>query len=633
MALITLSDVDLAFGHVPLLAKANFTLETNERIALIGRNGTGKSSLLKILTGFEKPDDGVIQLQQSLRRAYVPQEPVFDLESTVFEAVSEGVGEARDVRARYEAHAPGDDLDALQTRLEALNGWNWEQRVDEALQRLNLPPDASINTLSGGMQKRVALAQALVASPDVLLLDEPTNHLDLDGIFWLQELLNTFGGSVVLVTHDRAFLDAVATRVVELDRGTLRSYPGNYAAYEATKADEMNAESLASGRADKLLAQEEVWVRKGVEARRTRSVGRVKRLEALRSQRAARRDSIGKVKLNLDAGERSGKLVAELTDVRKTYPSSSGDKVIVKDFTATILRGDKVGLIGANGAGKTTLLKLILGEIEPDGGVVKLGTNLQVAYFDQMRGELDLEATLADTITPSSEWVEIGGQRKHVMSYLTDFLFSPARANSPVKTLSGGERNRLLLARLFAKPANVLVLDEPTNDLDIETLELLEELLQTYSGTVFLVSHDRRFLDNVVTSTIVSEGAGIWREYEGGVEDWLQQSKRSAAAAGKGASASAAATKAVVAAATPTAPPAAATPKRKLSYKEQRELDGLPAQIQALEAEQETLSTLMNSPKFHAEGAARMAEVHARHAAIETTLMGCLERWELLSAR
>ena len=634
MALITLSDVDLAYGHVALLAKANFSLDVGERIALIGRNGTGKSSLLKILTGSEKPDDGLVQMQQGLRRAYVPQEPVFELDVTVFEAVSEGVGEARDLRARYEAHAPGDDLDALQTRIEALDGWTWEQRVDEALQRLNLPPDAPIDTLSGGMQKRVALAQALVAAPDVLLLDEPTNHLDLDGIFWLQELLNGFGGSVMLVTHDRAFLDAVATRVVELDRGVLRSYPGNYAAYEFTKADELNAESLASGRADKMLAQEEVWVRKGVEARRTRSVGRVKRLEALRTQRAARRDQIGKVKLSLDSGERSGKLVAELIDVGKTYPSSNGDKIIVKNFTATILRGDKVGLIGPNGAGKTTLLKLILGELPPDRGSVKLGTNLQVAYFDQMRGELDLESTLADTITPSSEWVEIGGQRKHVMSYLTDFLFSPARANSPVKTLSGGERNRLLLARLFAKPANVLVLDEPTNDLDIETLELLEELLQTYSGTVFLVSHDRRFLDNVVTSTIVAEGGGVWREYEGGVEDWLQQSRRASAnGSGKAATAAPSAAGSVAGSKSSATPTSAAPTKRKLSYKEQRELDALPTRIQALETEQQTLTTTMNDAGFHTQPTARITDVHARHGAIEVELMQCLERWELLSAR
>jgi ABC transport system ATP-binding/permease protein len=646
MALITLSNIDLAFGHVALLDKAQFSLDSNERIALIGRNGTGKSSLLKILAGLEKPDDGVVQMQQNLRRAYVPQEPLFEADATVFEAVSEGVAEARDLRERYESHtygednhaASGDELDALQSRIEALDGWTWEQRVDEALQRLNLAPEAHLGTLSGGMQKRVALAQALVAAPDVLLLDEPTNHLDLDGIFWLQELLKSFGGSVVLVTHDRAFLDAVATRVLELDRGTLRSYPGSYAAYEFVKNEELHSESLASARADKLLAQEEVWVRKGVEARRTRSVGRIKRLEVLRAQRSARRDTIGKVTLNLDAGVRSGKLVAELENVSKSFPSAtspSGVKNVVRNFTGTILRGDKVGLIGPNGAGKTTLLKLILGELAPDSGTVKLGTKIDVAYFDQMRGELDLEATLADTITPSSEWVEIGGQRKHVMSYLSDFLFSPARANSPVKTLSGGERNRLLLARLFAKPANVLVLDEPTNDLDIETLELLEELLQTYSGTVFLVSHDRRFLDNVVTSTIVAEvsqGPGVWREYEGGVEDWLQQSKR----AGTLGAAVATAPTASPAASKASAPPPPAEPKaakRKLSFKEQRELDTLPAHIQTLEAEQSELTTLMSGPKLYTETPERVADVHARHAAIESELLACLDRWAVLEGR
>ncbi len=409
--------------------------------------------------------------------------------------------------------------------IEALDGWTWEQRVDETLERLALPRDALIGSLSGGTIKRVALAQALVARPDLLLLDEPTNHLDLEGILWLQGLLIDFGGAVVFVTHDRAFLDAVATRIVELDRGVLRSYPGRYAAYEAVKADQMNAQALAFARQDKLLAQEEVWVRKGVEARRTRSVGRVARLEALRSQRAARRDQIGSVRLALDAGARGGKLVAELEGVGKSF----GDKVVLHDVNTTILRGDRVGILGPNGSGKTTLLKIILGDLEPDRGSVRRGTNLQVAYFDQMREALDLDATLADTISPGSEFVEIGTQRKHVMSYLGDFLFAPERARSPVSTLSGGERNRLLLARLFARPANVLVLDEPTNDLDIDTLELLEELLQTYPGTVFLVSHDRRFVDNVVTSTIVSQGQGRWREYEGGVDDWLRQAARASA--------------------------------------------------------------------------------------------------------
>ena len=555
------------------------------------------------------------------------QEPQFDPVGTVFDAVSLGLQEARELRARFEAHAPGDDLDAIQTRLEALDGWTWEQRVDEALQRLKLPPQATLGGVSGGMRKRVALAQALVTAPDLLLLDEPTNHLDLDGIFWLQELLNGFGGAVVFVTHDRSFLDAVATRIVELDRGVLRSYPGNFAAFETVKAEELHAQSLAFARADKLLAQEEVWVRKGVEARRTRSVGRVQRLEALRAQRAARREQLGAVRLGLDAGERSGKLVAELEGVSKAY----GDRTVVRDLSTTILRGDKIGFIGPNGAGKTTLLKLILGEIEPDAGSVRRGTNLQVAYFDQMREALDLGATLADTISPGSEFVEVAGQRKHVMSYLGDFLFAPQRAMSPVSTLSGGERNRLLLARLFARPANLLVLDEPTNDLDIETLELLEELLQTYRGTVFLVSHDRRFVDNVVTSTLVAEGEGRWREYEGGIQDWLDQSKRAGELARAGQAPRDLAERPVRA--SPRGAVDEASSRRKLSYKEQRELEALPARIEALEAEQAQLAEAMAGTELYREGPERIATVHARHAAIEEELMTCLERWQALEKR
>ena len=516
MALITLTDAHLAYGHVPLLDGTGMSLEGGERVALIGRNGAGKSSLLKILAGLERPDDGLLQVQTDLRRVYVPQEPSFQPGVTVFDAVADGVAEARALRARYEAHEPGDDLDALQTRLEALGGWTWEQRVATSLQRLHLDADARVDALSGGTKKRVALAQALVAQPDVLLLDEPTNHLDIDAIEWLQELLNDWQGALVLISHDRAFIDAVATRIVELDRGLLRSYPGRFSAYEATKARELEDEALANARADKLLAQEEVWIRKGVEARRTRSVGRVARLKRLREQRAARLEQLGQVRLELDAGLPPGKIVAELKDVSMRF-AADGPPLIDR-FSTTILRGDKVGLIGPNGSGKTTLLKLILGALEPTSGSVRRGTKLQVAYFDQMRAALKLDATLADTISPGSEWIEIGGQRKHVMSYLGDFLFAPERANSPVRTLSGGERNRLLLARLFALPANVLVLDEPTNDLDIDTLELLEELLQGYDGTVFLVSHDRRFLDNVVTSTIAWEGdpvfggpASTWR--------------------------------------------------------------------------------------------------------------------------
>ncbi len=633
MALLTLTNAHLAFGHVPLLDGTDFALETGERVALIGRNGTGKSSLLKILAGQDKPDDGVLQVQSGVRRVYVAQEPVFKAGASVFDAVAEGVAEARVLRERYEAHAAGEDLDALQTRLEALGGWTWEQRVTESLQRLQLDAAAAVDALSGGTKKRVALAQALVAAPDVLLLDEPTNHLDIDAIEWLQDLLRGWRGALVLISHDRAFIDAVATRIVELDRGQLRSYPGGFAAFQAAKERELENEALAAARADKLLAQEEVWIRKGVEARRTRSVGRVARLMQLREQRAHRRDELGQVRLELDAGLPPGKIVAELEDVSMRY----GERTLIDRFSATLLRGDKIGLIGPNGCGKTTLLKLILGELQPTSGRIRQGSKLKVAYFDQMRVALDLDATLVDTISPGSEWIEIGQEpklvRKHVMSYLGDFLFSPERANSPVRTLSGGERNRVLLARLFALPANVLVLDEPTNDLDIDTLDLLEELLQGYGGTVFLVSHDRRFLDNVVTSTIAWEGdpafggrPGLWREYEGGYEDWKLQRARARALA--------------EAAAPPAAPkPAApaverAQPARsKLSYKEQRELDTLPARIEALEAEQKILAERLASNDLYVTEPQAVPALQARHELIEVELLEALERWELLASR
>ncbi|MBT9487268.1 MAG: ATP-binding cassette domain-containing protein [Rubrivivax sp.] len=654
MALLSISNAHLAYGHVPLLDGTDLSLEAGERIALIGRNGAGKSSLMKVLAGLEKLDDGLLQQQGGLRRIYVAQEPLFADGANVFDAVAEGVAEARALRERYEAHAPEDDLDALQTRLEALDGWTWEQRVDTALQRLGLDPAVAVSALSGGMKKRVALARALVAAPDVLLLDEPTNHLDIDAIEWLQGLLNDWRGALLLVSHDRAFIDAVATRIVELDRGLLRSYPGAFTAYEATKARELEDEALANARADKLLAQEEVWIRKGVEARRTRSVGRVARLQTLRAQRQARRDQLGQVRLSVDAGLPTGKIVAELKEVSMRFPgppgladaspppeggeparewpvAGSGDRTLIDHFSATILRGDKVGLIGPNGTGKTTLLKLILGELAPTGGSVRQGTKLQVAYFDQMRAGLDLEATLVDTISPGSEWVEVGGGRKHVMSYLTDFLFSPERANSPVRTLSGGERNRLLLARLFALPANVLVLDEPTNDLDIDTLDLLEELLGSYAGTVFLVSHDRRFLDNVVTSTIAWEGdpafggrPGLWREYEGGYEEWKRQRSRSRVAV---------AAPAPAPSTVATAPASKPATKAKLSYKEQRELDALPARIEALESEQASIGATLAGTEVYQKEPQRVALLQARHAAIEAELLTALERWELLGAR
>ena len=652
MALITLLDAQLAFGHVALLDHADFSLETQERVGLIGRNGAGKSSLLKILAGMERPDDGTVQVQGNTRIAYVAQEPVLDADATVFVAVSAGL--ARVVALIDEYSQGHGDLDAMQSEIEALDGWNWEQRVTETLHRLHLDPEATVRTLSGGTKKRVALAQALVAQPDVLLLDEPTNHLDLDSIEWLEGLLVEFKGSIITITHDRAFLDRVATRIVELDRGRLLSYPGNFAAYLTQKEEQLAQEAVINARFDKLLAQEEVWIRKGVEARRTRAQGRITRLDRLRASREARRETLGSVNMDVASGAASGKLVAELTHISKSF----GERVIVRDFSATILRGDKVGLLGPNGAGKTTLLKLILGELAPDPapanapppepghsrwGTVRQGANVQVAYFDQMRNALDLDATLEDFISPGSEWIEIGRERKHVKSYLGDFLFSPARANSPVRSLSGGERNRLLLARLFARPANVLVLDEPTNDLDIDTLELLEDLLQSYDGTVFLVSHDRTFLDNVVTSTIACEGEGRWREYEGGVTDWLTQSARATELAKskgqKGAQPfnygrDQLSKKELANASAPVSPaPVSPPPKaRKLSFKEQRELDGLPERIAALEAEQPNIAAELADGTLYATDNARALGLAARSARIDDELLAALERWETLGA-
>jgi ATP-binding cassette subfamily F protein uup len=637
VALITLTEGKLAFGHVPLLDRTAFSLESGERIGLIGRNGTGKSSLLKILAGLEKLDDGLLQYQQNLRIAYVAQEPILHTEHTVFEAAAEGLAQVKALREEYEALSEGEwdesnheRLDQLQSQLDAQGGWNWEQRVSESLDRLHLDANQTIGQLSGGTKKRVALAQALVTMPDVLLLDEPTNHLDLDSIQWLEELLNAYTGAIIFITHDRAFLDHVATRIVELDRGILRSYPGNYSSYEKVKEQELNAESLANARADKLLAQEEVWVRKGVEARRTRSVGRIARLEKLRTLRAQRRNAMGQIKLAISSGDRSGKIVADLQNVSKSY-----QKPIVQNFTATILRGDKVGLLGPNGAGKTTLLKLILGVIQPDSGIATMGTRIEVAYFDQMREGLNLEATLEDFISPGSEWIEINGNRKHVKSYLGDFLFAPERTNSPISTLSGGERNRLLLARLFARPANVLVLDEPTNDLDIDTLDLLEQLLQDYAGTVFLVSHDRTFLDNVVTSMIAYEGDGKWQEYEGGYEDYRIQKKRfdaltqanTASTVNKTASKE---DKKSESKSESKSEVKQSVTKSKLSNKEKAELDKLPNQIEQLEKKQLVLSEQLANPEIYKGDAHLIVTLKNELTQIEDQMARSMKRWEEL---
>ena len=647
MPVISLDRACLAYGHVALLDHAAMQIDAGERVGLIGRNGSGKSSLLKALAGLGALDDGEVWREPGLSIAYVPQEPEFASHDTVFEAVAAGLGDVARVLAEYHevTHKVGagdtadmDRMHELQTQLEANDGWRLSSRVEQAISRLALDGDARVDALSGGGKKRVALARALVAEPQLLLLDEPTNHLDVDGILWLEDLLRGYAGAIMVITHDRVFLDGVATRIVELDRGNLVSFPGSFAAYQERKEFMLNEEALANARADKMLAQEEVWIRKGVEARRTRSVGRVQRLEHLRAARAARRDQLGKVEFKVVRGDASGKLVAELEDVSKRFVTDAGAKTVVKDFSCRIQRGDKVGLIGANGTGKTTLLRLILGELAADAGKVQLGSKIEVAYFDQFRTQLDPEAPLCEVISPGSDYVEIGGAKKHVIGYLEDFLFAPQRARSPVKSLSGGERNRLLLARLFARPANVLELDEPTNDLDIETLELLEALLQDYSGTVFLVSHDRAFLDNVVTQTIASEGGGQWKEYVGGYSDWLRQRPAGGAARFDATGGVAAVTGQKVpggtqsAGAGDTAKPKPAE-RKKLGFKEQRELEQLPARIAALEAEQAALQGRMGDPAFYQEPAETQRHVQERLAAVDAEIDAALSRWESLEAK
>jgi len=634
MPLMTLSRARLAFGHHPLLQDAEFQVDARERIGLIGRNGTGKSSLLRVLAGLTDLDGGDAWIAPGSRIACVVQEPAFDAELSVFDTVALGLGTEGRLLTDYH-HAisdleagGGDDLrlalvDSLQSRLDDSGGWTLSHRVDTILSKLELAPDRRVGDLSGGWQKRVALAQALVGLPDVLLLDEPTNHLDFTAIAWLEHLLQNFEGAVVCVTHDRRFLDTVATRIVELDRGRLLSFPGNFAAYQERKAKQLEDEAVVNAKADKFLAQEEAWIRQGVEARRTRNEGRVLRLEALRRERTARRDRLGRVNLQLSAGERSGQLVAELVDVSKDF----GGGPIIRDFSTRVIRGDRIGLIGPNGAGKSTLLRLILGEIEPDRGTVRRGTNLQVAYYDQLREQLDPSATLVDTINPGAEFVEIGGKRMHVITYLGDFLFPPERARSPVSSLSGGERNRLLLARLFAQPANVLVLDEPTNDLDIDTLELLEALLQDFSGTLFLVSHDRAFLDNVVTQTIAFEGNGSLREYAGGFSDWMDYKAR------RNAQKDADTQRAAPAAGPVVAARPARTSAQRLNFNEQRELAALPGRIEALETQTGGLRERFADPDVYREGAPAIKALQDQLASGEAELSAAYARWEALEAR
>ena len=631
MTILAVENASFAVGHVPLLDKTSFQLNQGEKVGLIGRNGAGKSSFLKILAGVQKLDDGQLIIQNGLKIVYVPQESVFDDETSVFEVVSEGLGSLRDVLRQYHHvshqlesnHSDNliQQLNELQNQIEAQNGWSVDAAIKQTISELGLPENELIGNLSGGQKKRVALAQAWVQKPDILLLDEPTNHLDIDAIIWLENLLRAFSGSMVVITHDRRFLDNISNRIVELDRGVLRSYDGSFSQYSEKKAQELAVEAEHNRLFDKFHAQEEAWIRKGIEARRTRNEGRVRRLEELRRQRAARRERVGQVNFKLNTGEKSGKIIAELEHASFAY----GDKVIMNQFSTIIQRGDKIGLIGANGIGKTTFLKLILGELQPTYGKIRLGSKQEVAYFDQFRSQLNENDTVFYTLGQGNDFVEVGGKKKHVMSYLEDFLFHPARAQSPVSSLSGGERNRLLLAKLFTRPANILVLDEPTNDLDIETQELLEELLRDYAGTVFLVSHDRMFLDNVITQSIVFEGNGCLKEYIGGYEDYMDAKRREeklqAANMPKNV---------VVDEVVKEKPKANRTVK--LSYKEQRELDALPDEIAALETEQTALAEQLSDPEIFKDYE-KAGSLQSRSEEIEMLLLEKLERWEVLEAK
>ncbi|PJK08550.1 ABC transporter ATP-binding protein [Lysobacteraceae bacterium NML08-0793] len=625
MPLITLNDVDFSIGGPLLLEKVDFSIEAGERIALIGRNGAGKSTLLKLIEGQIKPDDGDIRRESGVRIARLEQEVPQDACGDVFDVVAQGLGELGALLAEHHhlTHAEVLDEGALakvQAAIEAQGGWSLERRVNDTLQRLGLAGDADFARLSGGMKRRVLLARALVSAPDLLLLDEPTNHLDIEAIDWLEGFLKQWPGALLFITHDRRFLKQLATRIVEIDRGELTSWPGDWDNYLRRREERLNAERQENARFDKLLAEEEIWIRQGIKARRTRDEGRVRRLKEMRRERAARRELQGKVQMEVANAGASGKKVIQAKNLNFAH----GDQRLVRDFSTTLLRGDRIGLIGPNGSGKSTLLKLLLGELAADSGEVQLGTQLQVAYFDQYRATLREDWNAMENVAEGSDTVEIGGRKKHVLGYLQDFLFTPERARAPITRLSGGERNRLLLAKLFARPSNLLVMDEPTNDLDVETLELLEELLADYPGTLILVSHDRDFLDNVVTSTLVMEGDGQIGEYVGGYSDWLRQRPQAASSVPEKPAAS-----------KPTEKPAEkpATSKKKLSYKDARELEALPSRIEALEAQIAEHSARMNDPGYFQRDA---AQVQADNTALETAqaeLDAAYARWEELDAQ
>ncbi len=630
MPLITLKNIQLSYGSAPLLDGLDLVIDKGERICLLGRNGAGKSTLMKVLLGELTPDEGERVVTSGVKLARLIQEVPVGMAGSVFDVVADGIGQLADKIKTYHqvSHqlAEGGDeslLDKLakaQHELEAADGWQLEQRVETVISRLDLDPDAEFGELSGGLKRRVLLAQALVTGPDLLLLDEPTNHLDIAAIDWMEEFLLNYPGAILFVTHDRAFLRRLATRILELDRGSLTDWPGDYANFLRRKEERLNAEALANERFDKKLAQEEVWIRQGIKARRTRNEGRVRALKAMRESRRQRREQTGKVKMELASGERSGKLVVEVEGISYAW---DGEPVI-RDFTTTILRGDRVGIIGPNGSGKTTLLNLLLGKLQPDRGRVKLGTQLQVAYFDQLRSQLDEERSVQDNVAGGSDKVEIGGRSKHIIGYLQDFLFTPERARSPVKALSGGERNRLLLAKLFTKPANVLVLDEPTNDLDVETLELLEELLADYPGTLLLVSHDREFLDNAVTSCLVFEGEAKVGEYVGGYSDWEAHAQARAASVSKSATQSQREIK--------SAPDKPKKKREKLSYKDQRELDGLPKLIEGLEQTLSELQNQLSDPDLYRTQGEQVAALQQQMSGVQEQLDQAYERWESLES-
>ena len=630
MTLLKLTEVSLAYGTHPLLDGVSWQIARGERVCIIGRNGTGKSSMLSLVKGSQLPDDGEIWRAPGLKIGELPQELPLADERTVFDVVAEGLSGVGQLLAEYHHLSQNirDDADLeklmhVQQELEAKDGWRLQQLVDSTLSRLQLPAEKTLAELSGGWRRRVLLAQALVSEPDLLLLDEPTNHLDIGAIAWLEEALLGFNGAVLFITHDRAFLQNVATRILELDRGHMIDWNGDYASFLVHKEQQMAAEETANALFDKKLAQEEVWIRQGIKARRTRNEGRVRALKALRAERSERREKQGKANIQIEAAEKSGKQVIVVEHASFAHP---GGEPLIRDFSMVLQRSDRIGLLGANGTGKTTLLKLLLGDLQPTSGKVEAGTKLEVAYFDQLRHQLDLEKTVIDNVAEGRDFITIDGQNRHVLSYLGDFLFSPQRARTPVKALSGGERARLLLARLFSKPANLLVLDEPTNDLDVETLELLEEVLGSFQGTVLIVSHDRAFLDNVATSTLVFEGNGVVREYVGGYEDWLRQggSPRLLGVAETLAEAKEAKAEAeAVAVPVADAPPV----KKKLSYKLQRELEALPGQIDELEKAIEALQLEISDASFYQQPADTSAAVLARLESLQQALDGLLERW------